>query len=105
MRSTVSYIRVIIFLLVAYFLIEWAVDSGEESAFISEPLTWVTMGIILLFALAIEICIEALRSVLFKSLKKEAQERYLLTQQAKKDKQFRWMKDIYLKLLDSKPLE
>ncbi|WP_298541366.1 cbb3-type cytochrome c oxidase N-terminal domain-containing protein [uncultured Aquimarina sp.] len=105
MRSTVSYIRVIIFLLVAYFLIEWAVDSGEESAFIKEPMTWVAMGIILLFAIAIEICVEALRSVLFKSLKPEAQERYLVAQNAKKEKQFRWVKDTYLKLLDSKPVE
>jgi len=80
-------------------------DSGEESAFIAEPLTWVVMGIILLFAIAIEICVEALRSVLFKSLKTEAQEHYLLTQQAKKEKQFRWIKNSYLKLLDSKPVE
>ncbi|WP_298317387.1 cbb3-type cytochrome c oxidase N-terminal domain-containing protein [uncultured Aquimarina sp.] len=105
MRSTVSYIRVIIFLFIAYLLIEWAVASGEESAFISEPLTWVVMGIILLFAIAIEICVEALRSVLFKSLKPEAQERYLVVRNAKKEKQFRWIKDIYLKLLDSKPVE
>ncbi|WP_299441326.1 cbb3-type cytochrome c oxidase N-terminal domain-containing protein [uncultured Aquimarina sp.] len=105
MRSTVSYIRVIIFLLVAYFLIEWAVESGEESAFITEPLTWVAMGVILLFAVAIEICVEALRGVLFKSLKPEAQERYVLIENARKEKQFRWIKDIYLKLLDSKPVE
>ncbi|MFD2564365.1 cbb3-type cytochrome c oxidase N-terminal domain-containing protein [Aquimarina rubra] len=105
MRSTVSYIRIIIFLLVAYFLIEWAVDSGEESAFIAEPLTWVVLGIILLFAIAIEICVEALRSVLFKSLKPEAQERYLIKENAKKEKQFRWIKNTYLKLLDSKPVE
>ncbi|AXT51079.1 cytochrome C oxidase subunit III [Aquimarina sp. BL5] len=105
MRSTVSYIRVIIFLFIAYLLIEWAVASGEESAFIAEPLTWVVMGIILLFAIAIEICVEALRSVLFKSLKSEAQERYLVVRNAKKEKQFRWIKDIYLKLLDSKPVE
>ncbi|WP_299246574.1 cbb3-type cytochrome c oxidase N-terminal domain-containing protein [uncultured Aquimarina sp.] len=105
MRSTVSYIRVIIFLFIAYLLIEWAVESGEESAFIAEPLTWVVLGIILLFAIAIEICVEALRSVLFKSLKPEAQERYLVAQNAKKEKQFRWVKDTYLKLLDSKPVE
>ncbi len=105
MRSTVSYIRIIILLLIAYFLIEWAVDSGDESAFVTEPLAWGILGIVLLFSIAIEICVEALRSVLFKSLKPEAQERYLVTENAKKEKQFRWIKDTYLKLLDSKPVE
>ncbi|WP_299255433.1 cbb3-type cytochrome c oxidase N-terminal domain-containing protein [uncultured Aquimarina sp.] len=104
MRSTVSYIRVIAFLLITYFLIEWAVDSGEESAFIAVPITWAVLGIVLLFAIAIEICVEALRSVLFKSLKPEAQERYVLTEDAKKEKQFRWIKATYLKLVDSTPV-
>ncbi|MBQ4804973.1 c-type cytochrome [Aquimarina sp. MMG015] len=105
MRSTVSYIRVIALLLITYFLIEWAVDSGEESAFIAVPISWVVLGIVLLFAIAIEICVEALRSVLFKSLKPEAQERYVLSQKIKKDKQFRWIKATYLKLVDSTPVE
>ncbi|WP_027395785.1 cbb3-type cytochrome c oxidase N-terminal domain-containing protein [Aquimarina latercula] len=105
MRSTVSYIRVIALLLITYFLIEWAVDSGEESAFIAVPVSWVVLGIVLLFAIAIEICVEALRSVLFKSLKPEAQERYVLSQKIKKDKQFRWIKATYLKLVDSTPVE
>ncbi|WP_378182728.1 cbb3-type cytochrome c oxidase N-terminal domain-containing protein [Aquimarina sp. SS2-1] len=105
MRSTVSYIRVIILLLIAYFLIEWAVDSGDESAFVTEPLAWGILGIVLLFSIAIEICVEALRSVLFKSLKPEAQERYTLAHNAKKEQQFRWVKDTYLKLVDSKPVE
>ncbi|WP_405208003.1 cbb3-type cytochrome c oxidase N-terminal domain-containing protein [Aquimarina sp. LLG6339-5] len=104
MRSTVSYIRVIALLLITYFLIEWAVDSGEESAFIAVPISWTVLGIVLLFAIAIEICVEALRSVLFKSLKPEAQERYVLSQKIKKDKQFGWIKDTYLKLVDSTPV-
>ncbi|WP_108801899.1 cbb3-type cytochrome c oxidase N-terminal domain-containing protein [Aquimarina sp. Aq107] len=104
MRSTVSYIRVIALLLITYFLIEWAVDSGEESAFIAVPITWVVLGIVLLFGIAIEICVEALRSVLFKSLKPEAQERYVLSQKIKKEKQFRWIKATYLKLVDSTPV-
>ncbi|WP_299189331.1 cbb3-type cytochrome c oxidase N-terminal domain-containing protein [uncultured Aquimarina sp.] len=104
MRSTVSYIRVIALLLITYFLIKWAVDSGEESAFIAVPITWVVLGIVLLFGIAIEICVEALRSVLFKSLKPEAQERYVLSQKIKKEKQFRWIKATYLKLVDSTPV-
>ncbi|WP_106793395.1 cbb3-type cytochrome c oxidase N-terminal domain-containing protein [Aquimarina sp. Aq78] len=105
MRSTASYIRIIAFLFIAYLLIEVTVESGEQSAFITQPLTWLVLGMVLLFIIAIEISLEALRSILFRSLKPDAQERYLLAEKAKKEKQFRWFKDIYLKLLDSKPVE
>lgn len=105
MRSTASYIRVIVFLLITYLLIEVTVESGEQSAFIAQPLTWLVLGMVLLFSVAIEISLEALRSILFRSLKPDAQERYLLAEKAKKEKQFRKIKEIYLKLLDSKPVE
>ncbi len=105
MRSTASYIRVISFLLIAYILIELTVESGEQSAFLTEPLTWLAMGMILLFAIAIEISLEAFRSILFRSLKPEAQERYLLAEKTRKEKQFQWFRNIYLKLVDSKPVE
>ncbi|EZH74755.1 cytochrome C oxidase subunit III [Aquimarina atlantica] len=105
MRSTASYIRIIAFLFLAYLLIEITVESGEQSAFIAQPLTWLVLGMVLLFIVAIEISLEALRSILFRSLKPDAQERYILAEKAKKEKQFKWIKSIYLKLLDSKPVE
>ncbi|MBQ4819646.1 cbb3-type cytochrome c oxidase N-terminal domain-containing protein [Aquimarina sp. MMG016] len=105
MRTTASYIRVIVFLIIAYILIENTVDSGETSAFIAEPLTWLAMGMIMLFAIAIEISFAAFKNILFQSLKPEAQERYLLAEKARKEKQFAWFWNIYLKLLDSKPVE
>ncbi|WP_074407083.1 MULTISPECIES: cbb3-type cytochrome c oxidase N-terminal domain-containing protein [Aquimarina] len=105
MRSTASYIRIIAFLFLAYLLIELTVESGEQSAFIAQPLTWLVLGMVLLFIIAIEISLEALRSILFRSLKPDAQERYILAEKAKKEKQFKWIKSIYLKLLDSKPVE
>jgi cytochrome c oxidase cbb3-type subunit 3 len=105
MRSTASYIRIIAFLFLAYLLIEITVESGEQSAFIAQPITWLVLGMVLLFIVAIEISLEALRSILFRSLKPDAQERYILAEKAKKEKQFKWIKNIYLKLLDSKPVE
>ncbi|WP_109299408.1 cbb3-type cytochrome c oxidase N-terminal domain-containing protein [Aquimarina sp. AU474] len=105
MRSTASYIRVIVFLLISYVLIESIIESGEESVFMTQPIAWLAMGIVLLFAIAIEICLEALKVVLFKSLKPKAQERYLIAEQHRKEQQFRGVKNIYLKLLDSKPVE
>ncbi|GAA4275444.1 cbb3-type cytochrome c oxidase N-terminal domain-containing protein [Aquimarina mytili] len=105
MRSTASYIRIIAFLLITYVLIEITVESGDQSAFIAQPLCWLGLGMALLFVVAAEICLAAFRNVLFMSLKPEAQERYLLAEKVRKEKQFRWIKDVYLKLLDSKPLE
>ncbi len=105
MRSTASYLRVLAFLGIAYILLEVTVESGEQSAFITQPLTWLVLGMFLLFVIALEISIEALRSVLFRSLKSDAQERYLLAKKARKENQFKWFWDIYLKLLDSKPVE
>ncbi|GAA4272831.1 cbb3-type cytochrome c oxidase N-terminal domain-containing protein [Aquimarina gracilis] len=105
MRTTASYLRVLAFLLIAYVLIELTVDSGSTSAFIAEPLTWLILGMVLLFSIAIEISLAAFKNVLFQSLNPEAQERYLRAQKAKKDKQFKWVKETYLKLLDSKPVE
>ncbi|KAA1247380.1 cbb3-type cytochrome c oxidase N-terminal domain-containing protein [Aquimarina sp. RZ0] len=105
MRSTASYIRVIAFLFISYFLIEWAIESGDESAFIAKPVAWLALSILLLFSVAAEICIAALKSILFKSLKPKAQQRYLLAEQQRNEKQFRWIKSTYKKLLDSKPVE
>ncbi len=105
MRSTSSYLRVLAFLGIAYILIELTVESREQSVFIVQPLTWLVLGMVLLFIVAIEISLQALRSILFRSLNLEAQERYLLAEKAKKEKQFGWIKKIYFKLLDSKPVE
>lgn len=105
MRSITSYIRVFVFLLIAYILIELTVDSGSESAFIAEPLTWLALGMVALFSIAIEISLAALKNILFHSLKPDAQERYITAQKAKKHKQFAKYKNIYLKLIDSKPVE
>ncbi|WP_025743250.1 cbb3-type cytochrome c oxidase N-terminal domain-containing protein [Aquimarina pacifica] len=104
MKSTSSYIRVIALLLIAGILIELTIESGDESVWIAHPISWVVMGIVLLFSIAIEISIEALRSILFLSLKPKAKERYLLAEKQKKEKQYAWIKKTYLKLLDSKPV-
>lgn len=104
MKTTASYIRVCSFLLIAYILIELTVETNGNSAFIEEPLSWLVLGMIALFAIAIEISLAALQNILFLSLKPDAQERYVLAQKIKKEKQFKWLKDIYLKLLDSKPV-
>ncbi len=105
MKTTASYIRVLIFLVLTYIVLELIIQNESGSTFIEQPILWLGLGIVGLFAISIEICLAALQNVLFHSLKPEAQERYLLAQKTKNEKRFKWIKDIYLKLLDSKPVD
>ncbi|MEW7279798.1 cbb3-type cytochrome c oxidase N-terminal domain-containing protein [Aquimarina sp. 2201CG1-2-11] len=104
MRTTISYIRIFCFILIAYILIEVTVDTGTTSAFITEPLCWLALGMVALFAIAIEVSLAALKNIIFHSLKPEAQQRYLLAEKRKNENRFKWVKSQYLKLLDSKPI-
>ncbi len=104
MRTTISYIRIFCFILIAYILIEVTVDTGTTSAFITEPLCWLALGMVALFAIAIEVSLAALKNIIFHSLKPEAQQRYLLAEKIKNENRFKWVKSRYLKLLDSKPI-
>ena len=104
MKKIISLVRVIAIVLIAWGIMEWTYKS-ETWAILSEPLVWVWLGIVLLFAIAIEICVSALRNILFLALKPEAQERFLLNKKLKEQKRIQWFRNIYLKLVDSTPVE
>ncbi|MFC5048085.1 cbb3-type cytochrome c oxidase N-terminal domain-containing protein [Aquimarina hainanensis] len=105
MRTISSYLRVIAFIAITYILIEWVVESGDESAFVANPYTLLIIGLVALFAVAFEICISAVKGTLFMALSPEAQERFKAAEKEKKEKQYKWIKEKYKKLLDSKPIE
>ncbi|MFL1896227.1 cbb3-type cytochrome c oxidase N-terminal domain-containing protein [Aquimarina sp. 2-A2] len=105
MRTISSYLRVLAFVCITYILILLTQDSAVENSLVMQPVFWVVMSIVLLIAVAIEICVAALQSILFRSLKPEAQERYLTTESERKAKQFVWVKRTYLKLVDSTPVD
>jgi len=105
MRTGLSYLRVIIFIAIAFFLLEFVIDSGTEWAIVKYPIIWAVLSMLLLFAVAIELVSEALKSILFKSLKPDAQKRFLDSEKLARENQFRGIKNWYNKLLDSKPLE
>ncbi|TYP74265.1 cbb3-type cytochrome c oxidase N-terminal domain-containing protein [Aquimarina intermedia] len=105
MRTLSSYLRVLAFVCITYILILLTQDSARENSLVTQPVFWVVMSIVLLIAVAIEICVAALQSILFRSLKPEAQERYLTTESERKAKQFVWIKRTYLKLVDSTPVD
>ncbi|MBW2962074.1 cbb3-type cytochrome c oxidase N-terminal domain-containing protein [Mesonia aestuariivivens] len=105
MRSFASYLRVVLFLLIGYLLIEYTVEVKTGSVFTTYPLAWLVLGIAGLFAIAVEFCIAALQNVLFKSLDAEAKERYLAAEKESRAQRFVWFKKTYHKLVGRKPLD
>lgn len=105
MKTFASLIRVLLFLAVAFILFEVTVDSGDQWAVQKHPIIWAVLGVLLIFAIAIEIAVSAMRSILYKSLNAEAKERYHEIEALEKENQFSWFKKTYKKLLGSKPIE
>lgn len=105
MKTGTSYLRVIGFMAVAFFLLEFTIDSGEELAIMKYPIIWAILVLLIIFAVAVEIISEALRSILYRGLTDEAKDRYLASEELRKENSFSWFKKAYSKMLGSKPIE
>ncbi len=105
MKTTASFIRLSFFFTTAIILIEWVYETGEEWAMFTQPIFWAIIGTTMLFAFAFEICIEALKSILFKTLTTKQQTRYLAKEAIRKNNEFKWIRETYKKLLGSKAIE
>lgn len=104
MKTIGSYLRVLLFVAIAFILFEITIDSGDQWAVQKYPIIWAVLGVITLFAIAIEVAVEAMRSILFKSLKAEAKERYIKLEQEARENN--WLQKTYKKLVGkSKPIE
>jgi cytochrome c oxidase cbb3-type subunit 3 len=103
MRTGASYLRVIAFMVIAFLLLEFTIESGEEWAIQKYPIIWAVLAMLLLFAIAIEIVSDTLKSILFRSLNSKAQERFLAAEEHKSENI--WIKKTYKNLLGTKPLE
>ncbi|MCF4101407.1 c-type cytochrome [Gillisia sp. M10.2A] len=105
MRTNASYIRIIVFTLIGYFFLNYIGSTGDRSIFVDQPSLWLIVGVIVLFYIAGELSVEALKSILFKTLKPEVQARLNEEKAVAKANQFKWLKKTYKKLLGSKPIE
>lgn len=105
MKTGISYIRVIIFMVVAFWLLEFIIDSGEQLAIVKYPIIWAVLGVLLLFAIAVEVIVEAMNSILYRGLDEEAKKRFKEQEALKKEQGFGWFSSTYKKLLGSKPVE
>lgn len=105
MRNLIpSYVRVpALFFLIAG-IIELLVDSGSEPAFMKYPMVLLFLVLVLFILIAIEAIVGALENVMFQSLDDAAKARYLSKQTAA-PRIKAWIKETYIKMLGSKPME
>jgi cytochrome c oxidase cbb3-type subunit 3 len=99
-----SYIRVPLLFFIVFGIVEYFVDSGNQPAFIEQPIVLLFLLLALLIIIAIEAIIGAMENILYQSLDEEGKARYEAAH-SKTPKFFIWIKKVYLKLLGSKPLE
>ncbi|MDG5492182.1 cbb3-type cytochrome c oxidase N-terminal domain-containing protein [Psychroserpens sp. SPM9] len=104
MRHIPSWIRVPLVFFIIFGLTEYVIDSGNEPAFIAEPLVSLFLLLVFLILVAIEGIVGALDNVLYQSLDAEAKARYDAKKQAP-SKLITWFKTQYKKSLGQKPLE
>ncbi|MCA0153457.1 cbb3-type cytochrome c oxidase N-terminal domain-containing protein [Winogradskyella vincentii] len=99
-----SFIRVPVVFFIIVGLVEYFVDSGDQPAFMEQPIIMLFLLLVLLILLAIEGIVGSMDNILYQSLDEEAKARYD-SKRAEPSKLTVWVKDTYQKLLGSKPIE
>lgn len=92
-------------MVVAVFLMEFLVDSGDQMAIVKYPIIWAVLGMLLFFAIALEIVVAALKRALFSGLNTEAKARFIVLENNREDQLFGKVRRIYKKSLGAKPIE
>lgn len=105
MRTVASYIRIIWFSIFGFLFLNWIGTTGDISIFIEQPWIWAVLGVIILFYIAGEVCVESLKNILYKSLNPEAKAQYNEKEVLAKENQFKWVKEKYKKSLGSRSIE
>lgn len=99
-----SYVRVPVIFFTIAGLIEFFVDSGDQPAFMEQPIILLFLLLVLLVLIGIEGIVSSMDNILYQSLDEKAKERYLASRT--KVPQFTKVKAVYQKLLGkSKPIE
>ena len=104
MRNLIpSWIRVPVVFFIIIGAVEFFIDSGDKPAFVEYPVVMLFLLLVLLILIAIEAIIGALENVMLHKLDEEAKARFLAVKE--NSVKFTWLKETYLKLLGSKPIE
>ncbi len=101
-----SFIRIIFFVAVAWIGGELLLETeAQQWAIVEYPYLGIFVGLVLVFAIAIEASIGSLKNILYLSLSEEARERYDAQQEASKNK---WQENLEVfmqKMTKSKEIE
>lgn len=98
-----AYIRIPVIFFIIAGLVEYFVASGEQPAFIEQPIVLLFLILILFILITIESIVASIDNILFQSLDAEAKERYLAAQN--KTIKFTWFDKLYAKLTRSTPIK
>ncbi|AVR44350.1 cytochrome C oxidase subunit III [Christiangramia fulva] len=105
MKLFFSILRITGLTALAVVLIDLTLDVGDQSPYQAYPVLWLILAVIVFIAIAIEVSVASLRSLLYRSLTPEAKESYDAFMAAKEEKRSNWLKKTYRKLIDRKPVE
>lgn len=106
MRNLSSYLRVLAFAGLALLGIEYLAQTEEGKwAIIENPYAGVFLGIVILFAIAIEVSIASLKNILYYTMDEAARERYDAQQTEKSQRFVRWKERLQKMMTRSKPVE
>jgi len=99
-----SWVRVPIIFFIIFGIVEYFIDSGEKPAFIEQPIIMLFLLLVLLILIAMEAIVSSIDNIVYRSLDEEAKARYLANTNAQ-PKIFIWAKNIYKKLVGSRPIQ
>ncbi len=101
-----SFIRIIFFVAVAWIGAELLLETEPQQwAIVEHPYVGLFVGLVLVFAIAIEASIGSLKNILYLSLTEEARAKYDAQEEARKNK---WLEDLEVfmqKMTKSKEIE
>lgn len=103
MKSSISWLRVLILFFTIFGIMEFFIHSGDKPAFIAYPMAQLFLVFVLFLLVSIELILQAVENVMFQTLSDKAKEKYLVSKS--KSGGWAWGKKTYQKLLGSKPIE
>lgn len=102
-RLIPSWIRVPLIFFIIYGLVEYFIESGDQPAFMEQPIIMLFLVLVLLILIAVEAIVSSMDNILYQSLDAEAKARYD-AQKSNTPKFVAWIQKTYKKLLGSKPI-
>lgn len=105
MKTVTSYLRLFFFIIVACILLIQVVSPNAPLEAFYDHVFWGIMGLLTLIAIAAEIVIEAIKTVMFNTLSPKAKKRFLEQKKIRTQKKYKWINKTYKNLTKTKPLK